>query len=200
MRKIDTPALIAATVGPLMTIAGFTIAEAIWRGFDPIVHTISALAANDAPTIIFMSTIFILSGFADITVGWYAKSFGVPGRLAILFAGVATFALTLFNTPSQTSESPLHQACAIVAFSLLAFWPILAVRRGPDVPPMLRPLPGIIATIVLVSVCLWFLYTWIDPHSHIEGLTERIGVAVEGCYPMFVVWHSWFWQRKRAEL
>ena len=93
-----------------MTIAGFTIAEASWRGFDPIVHTISALAANDAPTIIFMSTIFILSGFADITVGW------------------------------------------------------------------------------------------IDPHSHIEGLTERIGVAVEGCYPMFVVCYSWFWQRKRAEL
>jgi hypothetical protein len=51
----------------------------------------------------------------------------------------------------------------------------------------------------LVSVSIWFLSLWADDASTITGLGERIGVAVQGIYPMVVIWHSWYWLRKNAK-
>ena len=195
--KIEAPALWAVTLGPVVTFLGYTIAAMMWPGFDGTVHTISDLAANDSPVQLFMSSIFIVSAICDVVVSHYAKALATVGRLVILLAAVSTVGLTVFSTPSQTGHSIPHRIFAITSFVLFTIWPLLAMRKGEDVPPLLRPKAAIAGTVFLAIVCVWFLSLWIDKNSQIMGLSERVGVGIQGLYPIIVIWHSWLWQRKR---
>lgn len=194
--KIEVPALIATTLGPIVTFLGYTIAAMMWPGFDGAVHTISDLAANDSPVMIFMSSVFLFGALCDAVVAYYAKAFDIKARYLIGIAAVATVGLTVFNTPSQEGHSVPHRIFAILSFVLFSIWPLFAMRKGEDVPPLLRPRFSIWGTVFLVLVSIWFLSLWVDKHSMIMGLGERIGVAVQGLYPAIVIWHSWLWQRK----
>ena len=195
--KIEAPALWAVTLGPVATFLGYTIAAMMWPGFDGMVHTISDLAANDSPVQLFMSSIFIFSAICDVVVSHYAKALATAGRLVILLAAISTVGLTVFTTPSQVGHSIPHRIFAIASFVLFTIWPLFAMRKGEDVPPLLRPKAAIAGTVFLAIVCIWFLSLWIDKGSQIMGLGERIGVGIQGLYPIIVLWHSWLWQRKR---
>lgn len=195
--KIEAPALWAVTLGPVVTFLGYTIAAMMWPGFDGMVHTISDLAANDSPVQLFMSSIFIFSAICDVVVSHYAKTLATAGRLVILLAAISTVGLTVFTTPSQVGHSIPHRIFAIASFVLFTIWPLFAMRKGEDVPPLLRPKAAIAGTVFLAIVCIWFLSLWIDKGSQIMGLGERIGVGIQGLYPIIVLWHSWLWQRKR---
>ena len=195
--KIEAPALWAATLGPVITFLGYTIAAMMWPGFDGTVHTISDLAANDSPVQLFMSSTFIVSAICDVVVSHYAKALATAGRLVILAAAVSTVGLTVFTTPSQIGHSIPHRIFAITSFVLFTIWPLFAMRKGEDVPPLLRPKAAIAGTVFLAIVCVWFLSFWIDKNSQIMGLGERVGVGIQGLYPIIVIWHSWLWQRKR---
>ena len=195
--KIEAPALIAITLGPLVTFLGYTIAAMFFPGYDGMVHTISDLAANDSPVQVFVSLVFLFGALCDVVVSHYSKTLATPGRIAILLAGITTVGLTVFTTPSQTGHSIPHRIFAIASFALLAIWPVLSMRRGENIPPLLRPRAAIIQTAVLLGTCIWFISLWADKSSGITGLGERIGVAVEGIVPAVVLWHSFLWQRKQ---
>ena len=195
--RIEAPALWAVTIGPVITFLGYTIAAMMWPGFDGMVHTISDLAADDSPVQLFMSSIFIVSAICDVVFSHYAKALATAGRLVILAAAVSTVGLTVFTTPSQTGHSIPHRIFAITSFVLFTIWPLFAMRKGEDVPPLLRPMAAIAGTVFLSIVCVWFLSLWIDKNSQIMGLGERVGVGIQGLYPIIVIWHSWLWQRKR---
>ena len=196
--KIETPALWAATLGPVVTFIGYTIGALLWPGYDGVKKTISDLAANDSPVQLFISSVFIFGAICDIVVSHYAKAFRTSARIAILLAGLATIGLTVFPTPNQEDISVEHRIFAISSFILFVVWPLLTIRRGPDAPPMLRPKVAIIGTLFLLSISVWFLSLWADDSSTIVGLGERIGVAAQGLYPMIVIWHTYLWQRKRS--
>jgi len=195
--KIAAPALWAVTLGPVITFLGYTIAAMMWPGFDGMVHTISDLAADDSPVQLFMSSIFIVSAICDVVVSHYAKALATAGRLVILAAAVSTVGLTVFTTPSQIGHSIPHRILAITSFVLFTIWPLFAMRKGEDVPPLLRPKAAIAGTVFLATVCVWFLSLWIDKNTQIMGLGERVGVGIQGLYLIIVIWHSWLWQRKR---
>ena len=197
IRDIGKPALWAATLAPLITSIGYVIAGASWPGYDPVVHAISDLAADDSPVQLYVSMLFLIGAASDIIVSHYARAFALPGRIAILLGAVATIGLTVFTTPSQTSSSTAHRVFAIASFFIFTIWPLLAMRRGPGVPPMLRVIPSIIGTAFLTVVSVWFLSLWLDHDSQIMGLGERIGVMVQALYPAFVLWHSYLWLRKQ---
>ena len=194
--KIQAPALWAITFGPIVTFVAYTIGAMFFPGYDGMVHTISDLAANDSPVQIAISIVFLFGALCDVVVSHYAKALANPGRIAILIAGFATVGLTVFATPSQEGHSIPHRIFAIASFALLAIWPVLAMRKGQEVPPLLRPRAAVIETVILLATCVWFISLWADKASPITGLGERIGVAVEGIVPAIVIWHSWFWQRK----
>ena len=195
---IEKPALWAATLGPIVTFIGYTVAGAMWPGYDGVKKTISDLAADDSPVQLFISAVFIFGAICDIIISHYAKAFAVAGRIVILLIGFATIGLTVFTTPSQDSYSTMHRIFAISSFFLLCIWPLFAMRRGSDVPPLLRPAAAIAGTLVIGVICIWFLSLWQDPNSTITGLGERIGVGAQGLYPMIVIWHSHLWQKKQA--
>jgi len=196
-RGIGKPALWAITLGPIITSGGYAIAGASWSGYDPIVHAISDLAADDSPVQGYVSALFLVAALGHIIVSHYAKVFALPGRIAILLGGIATIGLTVFTTPSQTSSSTWHRIFASLSFLIFTIWPLLVMRRGKGVPPMLRPLASIIGALVLGAVSIWFLTLWLDPNAQIMGLSERIVVIVQAIYPAFVLWHSYIWLRKQ---
>lgn len=195
--KILWPALLATTLGPLVTFIGYTYGALAWPGFDGMVRTISDLAANDSPVQLMMSSVFLFSALCDFVVAWYAKALPTGARVAIFIAGLTTIGLTVFTTPSQEVHSIPHRIFAIATFIIFSIWPLFAIRRDEDAPPLLRAKPAILGTIFLVAVSIWFLSLWVDKSSGIMGLGERIGVGVQGIYPIIVFWHTWFWQRRR---
>jgi hypothetical membrane protein len=195
---IEKPAVWAATLGPIVSFIGYTIAGSMWEGYDGVKKTISDLAADDSPVQLFISAVFIFGALCDIVISHYAKAFATAGRIVILLIGLATIGLTVFTTPDQQSYSVMHRVFAISSFVLLCVWPLFAMRRGKDVPPLLRPGAAITGALVIGAICIWFLSLWQDPNSTITGIGERIGVGAQGLYPMIVIWHSYLWQRKNS--
>jgi hypothetical membrane protein len=177
-------ALFAALVGPFQNVIGWTLAAALWPGFDPITRTISDLAADDSPVKWVQTSFFIFGSTLTLLAAWDARSLPLSGRLTLFFAGLASFGFTIFATPSQDSYSWPHRIFASIAFLLFSLWPLLAMRRNPNLHWSLRPVGAIPATLVMFATTGWFLLTWLEPDQSLVGLSERV-IAV-----MQVLWLS----------
>lgn len=190
-RRIARPALIAAIIGPIQSITGWAIAGALWPGYDPIRKTISDLAADDSPVKAIQSSFFILGGTLTLIAAIYASTLALPGRIALLGAAVATYALTYFSTPSQDSHSDAHRISAIISFVLMSAWPLLSMRFSKTAPWVVRPIASVASTLVLTAISIWFLATWTDPNGTIVGLSERVIVTAQVVWLSAVVILSW---------
>lgn len=197
VNRVGRLALIAAVVGPIQVVLGSAIAGSLWSGYDPIVRTISDLAADDSPVQWIMSSFFFLGGTMSIFAAISAKVLALPGRIAILAGGLATYGLTLFTTPSQTGFSTPHRVFAIISFILFSAWPLFAMRLKKGYPPVIRPFASIVATLIFTVISLWFLSTWTNPSATNVGLVERIIAVSQSWYLAAVIWICWFWERKR---
>ena len=78
---IEKPAVWAATLGPIVTFVGYTIAGSMWEGYDGVKKTISDLAADDSPVQLFISIVFLFGALCDIVISHYAKAFATAGRI-----------------------------------------------------------------------------------------------------------------------
>jgi hypothetical membrane protein len=179
---------LAAILGPIQSVAGWLIAGALWPGYDPIKKTISDLAADDSPVQFIQSSFFVVGATLTLVVAIYAKWLAKPGRVIIFAAGIATFGLTFFTTPSQSGHSDIHRIFAIISFVLYSAWPLFSTRMSPSVPWVLRPVATIGVTVLLTVVSVWFLLTWTDPNSSVVGLAERVIVVLQSWYMAFVIW------------
>ena len=197
MRNISTPALFSATIAPIALAVGWLVAQASWPEFDPVVKTISDLAADDAPTQIWMSSVFVLVGTMHIITGVFARALALPGRITIILAGLGTYALTYFSTPSQDGYSWNHRYAAIATFILMSAWPLFSMRVRGNYAWPLRPIGAIGATLVLTILSLWFLSVWTNPEANFVGAAERLGAFLQPAYLAFVVWAAWFRQKSR---
>ena len=183
MQKIGRLAAIAAVIGPIQSIAGWTI-SGLLRGdnYDPIRQPISDLAALDSSTFWLQSSFFMLGATLWIIAAFSAKAFSWPGRIALLVSGIATIGLTVFPTPTQTTSSELHRFFAIVQFVLMTAFPLLAMRFDKRYHWLIRPPAAITATVILTGISLWFLSVWVDPNATNVGLVERIIAVAQTIY------------------
>jgi hypothetical membrane protein len=195
MRNISLVPVISSTLAPIVLAAGWLIAEASWPEFDPIKKTISDLAADDAPTQVWMSSVFVFVGTMHLITGIFARSLAWPGRVTVILAGLGTYALTYFSTPSQDGYSWNHRYAAIGTFILMSAWPLFSMRFKADVAWPLRPLGAIAATAVLTALSLWFLSVWTNPDANFVGTAERAGAFLQPAYLSFVVWASYLRQK-----
>lgn len=197
VQKIGKLAFIAAIIGPIQSIAGWTI-SGLLRGndYDPIRQPISDLAALDSSTFWLQSSFFMLGATLWIVASFSAKAFSWPGRAALLISGLATIGLTVFATPSQTSSSELHRFFAIVQFVLMTAFPLLAMRFDRRYHWLIRPAAAISATVVLTGIALWFLAVWVDPNATNVGLVERVIAVSQTLYLSAIVLVIYKNQRK----
>jgi hypothetical membrane protein len=186
MKAIGKPAFIAAIIGPIQSVLGWTIAGSLWPGYDPVRQTISDLAANESPVNWIMSSFFVLGGILTLIASIYARTLAMPGRVALFLSAICTFGLTIFPTP-LIGYSLMHRIFAISSFVLSAGWPILAMRTSKDAPWIIRPLASVVGTALQTALALWFLSSWTDPAATNVGVWERVVAVSQALYVSVVV-------------
>lgn len=197
MERIEKPALVVAIIGPIQSVLGWTIAGALWVGYDPVRQTISDLAANESPVQGIMSAFFVLGGILTLIAAVYAKTFAMPGRVALFVAAICTFGLTIFPTP-LVGYSIWHRIFAISSFVLSAGWHLFAMRTRKDAPWILKPPAAIIGTALQTALALWFLSTWTDPNATDVGVWERVVAVSQSLYVSVVVIVIYLGQRSKG--
>jgi hypothetical membrane protein len=186
MEAIGKPAFIAAIIGPIQSVLGWTIAGSLWVGYNPVKQTISDLAANDSPVKWIMSAFFILGGTLTLIASVFARTLAFPGRIALFVAAICTYGLTIFPTPLE-GYSLIHRIFAISSFALSAGWPIFAMRFRKDAPWIIRPTASIVGTAIQTALALWFLSTWTDEANLTVGIWERVVAVSQALYVSVVV-------------
>ena len=196
MKRIGTAALIASTIGPVQSILGWVISGALWPGYDPIRKTISDLAADDSPVQAIQTSFFFLGATLTVIGAISARTLALPGRITLLLAGLATFALAIFTTPSQDGHSDAHRIAASISFVLMSAWPLLSMRFDRSYPWVVRPAAAIGSTVGLALISVWFLMTWLDPNTTLVGLSERVIVTAQVIWLSVTVWVCWLTERR----
>lgn len=195
MKRIGLAALIASTIGPVQSILGWVISGSLWPGYDPIRKTISDLAADDSPVQAIQTSFFFLGATLTVIGAISARTLALPGRITLFLAGLATYALAIFTTPSQVGHSDAHRIAASISFVLMSAWPVLSMRFDRRYPWVVRPAAAIGSTIGLTLISLWFLSTWLDPNTAVVGLSERVIVTAQVLWLSFTVWTCWLIER-----
>jgi hypothetical membrane protein len=198
MKPIGKPAYVAAIIGPIQSVLGWTIAGALWADYDPVRQTISDLAANESPVQLVMSSFFIFGGFLTLIGSIYARTFAFPGRVALFLAAISTFGLTIFPTP-LIGYSIWHRIFAIASFVLSAGWHLFAMRTRKDAPWILKPPAAILGTALQVALALWFLSSWTDPDATNVGIWERVVAVSQALYVSIVVVVIYFGQKTQRK-
>jgi hypothetical membrane protein len=175
-------AFLAPGAAPLLLVGGWTLAAARQpAGYDPIRDTISALAARGATDRWIMTGALIGVGCCYALTGWGLRAAG-GGRLLLALGGLGTVSVAAFPQPIR-GNSVAHTVAASVAFAALALWPVVAACRRSGVA-LLRPLPGLLATLALIGLILWFVG---EIHGGHRGLAERAVAGAEALWPLAVV-------------
>jgi hypothetical membrane protein len=180
--------LLSATAAPVLLIGGWTVAAARQRGgFDPVVETISALAARGADDRWVMTTALAALGLCHLTTALALRSAATPGRVLLGVGGVATVLVAAFPQPAGGGGSTAHTAAAGVGFLTLAAWPLLATDA--DGGPLLSRRTSVAAGAVLLGLVGWF-FVELATDSPRVGLSERLTAGGQAIWPMAVAWST----------
>lgn len=167
-----------------MLITGWMAAAALQGPtYDPAAQTISVLAAPGGSGYWVMTGAFITLGVCHLLTAWGLRPAATPGRLALAAGGVSALVVAMVPAPSS-GGSLVHGSVAVVGFTVLAAWPVLAIRTGDSVPWALRPLPSLGATAVMAVGAAWFL---LETHLHgVAGVAERAVTTLQSVWPFVV--------------
>jgi hypothetical membrane protein len=198
MNLVGRPALIAAIIGPIQAVLGWIVAGSLWPGYDHVTKTISDLAADDSPVKWVQSSFFLLGGTLSLIAAVWAPVFSMPGRITIFIAGLTTYGLTIFATPSQDSSSFWHRVFAIATFVLMSAWPLFSMRFDRRYPWIVRPVAAITATLIFTVGSIAFLSVWTNPEQPMVGLWERVIAVAQVLYLSIVIFVAWRHQQRDA--
>ena len=180
--------LVSSAAAPVLLIGGWTVAAARQQdGFDPVVETISALAAYGADDRWVMTTALAGLGLCHLTTATALRGAAPVGRAVLAGGGVATVLVAVFPLPADESGSVAHTVVAGTAFLALAVWPALAGRR--NAPGPLRPAASVAAAAVLLGLVAWFGDELTSDTDRV-GLAERAAAGAQALWPLAAVWGS----------
>jgi hypothetical membrane protein len=179
--------LVSSAAAPVLLIGGWTVAAARQRGgFDPVVETISALAAHGADDRWLMTTALAGLGACHLTTALALRSAASPGRVLLALGGVGTLLVAAFPLPAGGGGSAAHTAAAVVSFVALGAWPLLAGRTSADVLPLRRPV-SVAAGAVLLGLVGWFFVELVADTDRV-GLSERVAAGAQSLWPLTAAW------------
>jgi len=179
-------AYLPAAVAPVAMIGGWTLAASRQSAFDPVLETISALAATTASAPWIMTAGLALTGLAHVGVAATVRGFPRAARLVHAVGGLATVAVAALPVDA---EPRAHGIAAGIGFGALALWPALAARRaagGKGVPPAVAfgTTAGLIA---LVVVFVAELQAITSDGGAATGLAERAAAGAQALAPLVLV-------------
>ncbi|MEU0298287.1 DUF998 domain-containing protein [Streptomyces sp. NPDC006175] len=202
MRSVSWWVLFSSVCAPVLLVGGWAVsAELQGPGYDPASATISILAADGAAGYWVMTSALLALGACHVVTACGLRPAAPFGRVALAGGGVSAMLLALFPAPSS-GGSFSHGVVVAVGFSLLAVWPVLAVRRstadprnpsGPGAarvpraaPPWgLRPGPSAMAAALIWLGGAWFLLALFVLDT--AGAAERVLTFAQSFWPLVVV-------------
>jgi len=186
---------VSALAAPVLLIGGWTVAARMQDGaFDPVVQTISALAAQDADSSWVMTAAIAGTGLCHLVTALALRQASTVGRWWYAAGGLATTGVALFPLPAQGS-SPGHVVTATAAFGLLATWPAVErlaarSRHAPanGVPRLrgLRPAVVAVGSVLLLGTLAWFAAEAAAGSDRV-GVSERAAAGAQALWPLLVV-------------
>ncbi|MEU0132031.1 MULTISPECIES: DUF998 domain-containing protein [unclassified Streptomyces] len=208
MRSVPWWVLFSSVCAPLLLVGGWSVsAELQGPGYDPASGTISALAADGADGYWVMTSALLSLGACHLVTAYGLRPAATSGRLALAGGGISAMLLAFFPAP-RSGGSFAHGVVVAVAFSLLAVWPVLAVRRGTPAPGReparagtpprraaphpcgtapwgLRPGPSAGASALMWLGGAWFLFALFVLDT--AGAAERVITFAQSFWPLVVV-------------
>jgi hypothetical membrane protein len=179
--------VLSAAAAPLLLIGGWTVAAAQQRGrFDPVVETISALAARGATDRWIMTAALTGLGVCHLVTALSLRPAATAGRVVLGVGGLATLLVAAFPLPADDSGSKPHGLAAGTAFVALSVWPALAARRSARAPAVVRPTVAVPAAAVLVVLLTWF-GAELAADRGLVGLSERAAAGAQALWPLAAV-------------
>ena len=204
MRSVPRWVLFSSASAPILLVGGWASSAVLQGpGYDPASKTISILASNGAGGYWVMTSALIALGTCHVVTACGLRPAAYLGRLALCGGGVSAMLLAAFPAPSS-GGSLKHGAVVAVSFSLLALWPVLAVRRAAlgrrraigrrpaaalppagSAPWALRPGPSLMATTLMWLGGAWFLLALFVHDT--AGAAERVLTFTQSLWPLVVV-------------
>lgn len=179
-------ALLSSGCAPVVLIGGWALAEAVQPvGYDPMVQSISSLAAYGASDRWMMTASLFLLGLCHAVTALGLRAAALPGRIALGFGGGASVLVAL--SPEPWGGTTLrHLVATGMGFTALALWPVLAATGpGRAMVWALRPWIGYATMLLMTAGAAWFL---VDLHGHgAAGLVERILTGYQSLWPLVAV-------------
>lgn len=178
--------LISSALAPVVLICGWVFAAPLQPvGYDPMVQSISALAAQGAADPWLMTFALFAAGVCHMVTGVGLRSAARAGRIALFCGGLAAILVALSPEPSDGGISLRHVTSTAIGFTALALFPILAAVRGYVSAWTLRPTTGYAVTALMGAFAVWFL---LELHGHgYAGFVERLLTSVQSFWPLIVV-------------
>ena len=165
--------LMSATAAPVALIGGWKLAQTRQPGaFDPVVDTISALAARDANDRWIMTVGLFVLGLCHLVTAAGLTEAAPAGRTLLAIGGVAAIAVAASPQPAAA-----HIPAAAVSFVALALWP--AFSGLPD------RRTGVLVTLLMLALLAWLLAE-LREGSHL-GLSERLLAGFQSLWPLVIV-------------
>lgn len=182
-------ALLSSGCAPVLLISGWALAATLQpEGYDPMVQSISSLAAQGAVDPWLMAGALFIVGVCHLVTAFGLRAAASPGRVALGCGGVAAVLVALFPEPADGGVSLRHVTSAGVGFAALAIWPVLAAAHRSSAARTtwaLRPLTGYAVTALMMTIAAWFL---LELHDHgAAGLAERVLTGTQSLWPLIVV-------------
>lgn len=185
MRNVPWWGVVSSAMAPVLLVGGWTEAARLQPpSFDPVVDTVSALAAVGTPDRWVMTLTFMLVAVCYMVTAAALRLAGTAGRL-ILVAGAVAGVMVALN-PVHGGGSVPHAVWASIGCVTLALWSAGAWRRGPSVPWGLRPTVCAGAVVVLLALTAWFGAELVTGAGQ-TGLAERVAGLAQALWPLAVV-------------
>jgi hypothetical membrane protein len=165
-------------------IGGWVLAASRQPSFDPVVETISALAAEPSRDPGIMTVGLAVTGVCHVVTAAGLRPVPVAGRVLLAVGGVGTAAVALLPVDRAAQG---HGVAAGVAFVALSLWPAFSARRAG--PVVLAPSVGAGATAILLALLTWFLLELqhVVSDGAQTGLSERALAGAQSLWPLAVV-------------
>ena len=187
VRRVPWWGVVSSAAAPVLLVGGWTAAARLQpRSFSAITDTISALAADGATDRWVMTAALAGVGTCHVLTGLALRPASPAGRLILMTGGAATVLVAANPEPAGGGGSVPHTVWAAVGFIALAVWPLAARKRGPAVPPGLRPGVSAAAAGVLLGLLVWFGAELIGGGRQV-GLSERVLAGAQAVWPLAVV-------------
>lgn len=169
----------------MLLVAGWAIAALLeGSAYDSATQTISVLGAYGAAGFWVMTVALLAVGVCHLLTAWGLRAATRAGRMALAGGGVSALAVVVVPAPNSGGDLR-HGSVAVVGFTLLAVWPVLAAHRGRAAPWGLRPTPSLFATALMGLGAAWFLLE--VRYQGAIGVAERLVTFMQSLWPFVVV-------------